>query len=145
MMPRTISRRSLIATAISGAVAWLGGHVSFLAARARCTYSKAGYSELIAMCSDLRCPRMIGKACLLALPAPESTRTSLTRTILADVRAVGQSHSLRIVLAQAIRERSRADFREGKVVTVDGWILSLTETRVYALAALLPEPEVPAA
>ena len=143
MMPRTISRRSLIATAISGAVAWLGGYVSFLAAHAGCKYSIAGYSELIAVCSDLRCPRTIGKACLLALPAPESTRSSLARTILADVRSVGQNRSLPAVLAQAIRERSRADFREGRVVTVDGWILSLTETRVYALAALLPEPRVP--
>jgi hypothetical protein len=40
-------------------------------------------------------------------------------------------------LLQAIRERSRVDFRVGKIVTVDGWMLSLTETRVYALAALL--------
>jgi len=45
------------------------------------------------------------------------------------------------MLAQAIKERSRTDFRDGRVVTVDGWILSLTETRVYALAALLNDSD----
>ena len=142
MMLRIISRRSLISTAISGAVAWLGGYVPYLTAHAGCVYSIPGYSELIALCSDLRCPRAIGKACLLALPAPESTRSSLARAILADARTAGQNRSSPDVLAQVVRDRSRADFRAGRVVTVDGWILSLTETRIYALAALLPEPRV---
>lgn len=45
-------------------------------------------------------------------------------------------------LPRAIRDRSRADFRDDRIVGVDGWMLSLTEVRVYALAALLPgEPE----
>jgi hypothetical protein len=144
-MPRTISRRSLFGTAISGVVACLGGHLSFLAARAGFTYSTAGYSELAALCSGLGCPRAIGKSCLLVLPARESTRSSLARIILADVRPQGENRSPPDLLAQAIRERGRADFREGRVVSVDGWILSLTETRIYALAALLPEPRVPAA
>ena len=39
-------------------------------------------------------------------------------------------------LAQAIRQRNRDDFATGRIVTIDGWMLSLTETRVYALAAL---------
>ena len=83
MIPRTISRRSLVATAISGTVAWLGEYLSFLTTDAGCAY----HSELIALCSDLRCPGTVGKACLLALPASESTRSSLARAILADVEA----------------------------------------------------------
>ena len=89
MMPRPISRRSLVAAAIGGAAAWLGGYVSFLAVRAGRPYSVSGYRELYALCSDLRCPRTIGKACLLALPATEGTRSSLARTILSDVRPAG--------------------------------------------------------
>lgn len=139
MIPPTISRRSVIATAISGAVAWLGGCMSFITAHFGSTHSIAGVSELIALCSKLRCPRTIGKACLLALPASESTRSTLARTILADVAPTRENHSSPDVLARAIRQRGRADFRQGRVVTVDGWILSLTETRVYALAAMLPE------
>ena len=56
------SRRSLVATAISGTVAWLGEHLSFLTTDA----GRAYHSELIALCSDLRCPWTVGKACLLA-------------------------------------------------------------------------------
>jgi hypothetical protein len=40
-------------------------------------------------------------------------------------------------LAQAIGQRSRDDFRDGRIVIVDGWMLSLTETRLYALATLM--------
>ena len=125
MIPRTISRRSLVATAIGGTVAWLGEYLSLLTTGAGCAY----HSELIALCSDLRCPETVGKACLLALPASESTRSSLARTILADVDLARRNRSASAVLAQAISERSRTDFRDGRVVTVDGWVLSLTETR----------------
>ena len=132
------SRRSLVATAISGTVAWLGEHLSFLTIDAGGAY----HSELIALCSDLRCPGTVGKACLLAFSASESTRSSLARAILADVDRARRNRSASAVLAQAISERSRTDFRDGRVVTVDGWVLSLTETRVYALAALLREAHV---
>jgi hypothetical protein len=60
--------------------------------------------------------------------------------ILEDVKAAGLDCSSASALAYAIRELSRDDFRRGRIVTVDGWMLSLTETRVYALAALLPQP-----
>lgn len=145
MIRWTISRRRLAATAVSGAAAWVGGSVSHLFARASLTYSTLGYSELTALCSDLRCPRTIAKACLLALPAPERTRSTLARAIFQDIRPAGENRPSRDVLAQVIRSRSRADFQEGRVLNVDGWILSVTETRVYALAALLPEPRVPVA
>lgn len=139
MMLRIISRRTLVATTISGAAAWLGSYVSFLTGRARFSCSIVGYGELIALCSDLRCPRSIAKACLVALPAPRSTPTSLAQAILADVAPVGGRRLLSDEFAQAVRIQGRADFREGRVVTVDGWTLSLTEARVYAFAALLPE------
>jgi hypothetical protein len=140
MMPPTISRRSLLATAISGPVTWLV-NVPFFVHVGR-VYSIPGYNELFALCSDLRCPQTIGKACLLALPMSENTRSSLARAILADVELARRNRSASDVLGQAISERSRTDFRDGRVVTVDGWILSLTETRVYALAALLREAHV---
>lgn len=143
MMHRVISRRRLVATAVSGAVAWLGGSVSTFAAQAVGTYSIVGYNELMALCAGLRCPKAIGEACLLALPAPERSRSTLARTILADVRPARASRSSPDALAQVIRTRSRADFQESKVAAVDGWVLSLTETRVYALAVSLPEPRVP--
>lgn len=36
-----------------------------------------------------------------------------------------------------LTQRVRRDFRDGDVVLVRGWVLSRTESRVYALAALL--------
>jgi hypothetical protein len=60
--------------------------------------------------------------------------------LLGDVQVAGGDCSSARALAQAIRELSRDDFRCGRIVTVDGWMLSLTETRAYALAALLLQP-----
>jgi hypothetical protein len=67
------------------------------------------------------------------LPATETSKEELTRLVLEDMHAAKTGRAL----AYAIRERSRNDFREGRIAIVDGWILSLTETRVYALTALL--------
>jgi hypothetical protein len=39
-------------------------------------------------------------------------------------------------LRAAVRERVRRDFAEGVVVSVDGWVLSRTEARLCAIAAL---------
>ena len=77
------SRRSLVATAISGTVAWLGEHLSFLTIDA----GRAYHSELIALCSDLRCPGPSAKPACSHSQWSESTRSSLARTILADVRS----------------------------------------------------------
>ena len=138
MISWTISRRSLVATAISGTAARLGEYLSSLTTDA----GRAYHGELIALCSDLRCPWTVGQACLLALPVVESTQSSLARTILADVRLARRNHSPSDGFAQAINERSQTDFRDGRVMTVDGWVLSLTETRIYALTALLREAHV---
>ncbi|MCB9545482.1 MAG: hypothetical protein H6706_06245 [Myxococcales bacterium] len=37
-----------------------------------------------------------------------------------------------------IRERHQADLAAGRTTQVDGWLLSLTEARLYGLYALLP-------
>lgn len=131
-------RRGLIATAIFGGTAWLGARASFLLASRAEAGSTIDSGALAALCWDLNPPGPIGKACLGALPAIEHTEPSLAREILGDMRAAGKDWSSASELARSIRERSRDDFRDGRIVTVDGWMLSLTETRVYALAALLP-------
>jgi hypothetical protein len=71
------------------------------------------------------------------LPATETSKEALTRLVLEDMQAARTGRAPVRALAYAIRERSRNDFREGRITIVDGWILSLTETRVYALTALL--------
>ena len=135
-----LRRRSLIAIAISAGATWLGGHVPLLKA-SRDQASLACDSEgFLAWCSRSRCPQTLGKACLQALPAIETSIAGLTRLILDGMSATGGDHWSTRALAQTIRDQSRKDFGEGRIVNVDGWMLSLTETRIYALAALLSQP-----
>ena len=140
MLRAMLSRRGLIATVIAAAAAWLG-HVSSRAIHGSQARSTSDDHALMELCAELGYPETIGKACLAALPATEASRASLVRAILGDARAARPPAR---PLAQAIRDRSREDFRDGRIVTVDGWMLSLTETRVYALAALLPQQRVDA-
>jgi hypothetical protein len=39
-----------------------------------------------------------------------------------------------VALRRSVGERSKDDFGHGRIVYVDGWMLSLTETRLYALS-----------
>jgi hypothetical protein len=43
------------------------------------------------------------------------------------------------VLASAMQQRVRDEYTRGEVVRVTGWILSVTEARLYALVALGPD------
>lgn len=141
MTPRAmLYRRGLITAALGGGATWLGGRMLFLVAGRGRVRSMSDSGTVVALCSDLSYPRTIGKACLEALPAIEASKASLTRVILANMPVAGRDGSSASALAHAIRDQSRDDFRDGRIVTVDGWMLSLTETRVYALAALLSQP-----
>ena len=122
-----LCRRGLIARGLAG---WSVGRVPLLAA------SVSGASVLAALCARWRCSRAIAQACLDVLPAGEASKEALTRRVLVDLRGAGEEGVSVHTLARAIRERSRDDFRDGRIVMVDGWMLSLTETRVYALTAL---------
>ena len=61
----------------------------------------------------------------------------LAPPILVEVSSSGRDLSSVIALRQAVRDQTRDDFRNKKILNVDGWVLSLTESRVYAMAALL--------
>jgi hypothetical protein len=140
-----LRRRSLIAIALSAGATWLGGCVPLLEASCDQASLTCDSEGLLAWCSRSRCPQPLGKACLEALPAIETSIAGLTRLILDGMSATGGDHWSTRVLAQTIRERSRKDFSEGRIVNVDGWMLSLTETRSYALSALLSQPHSTAA
>ena len=126
--PAMVCRRGLIARLLGG---WLARRAPFFAA------SLSGSAAIAALCSEWRCPGTIARACLAVLPAAEMSEDRLTRIVLEDIRTVEQEGLPVRALARAIRERSWDDFREGRIAMVDGWMLSLTETRVYALTALL--------
>ena len=93
-----------------------------------------GLGALAALCSELRCPGRIAEACLRALPPADASPQKLTQLILAGLPFAADASPLSVV-----REQSRVEFRDNKIIAVEGWILSVTETRVYALTALLSE------
>lgn len=72
-----------------------------------------------------------------ALPTAEASAQDLTRLIFADLSSGAIDYASVISLGNYVRARSHDDFRNGRTVTVDGWMLSQTEARVYALAGFL--------
>jgi hypothetical protein len=90
-------------------------------------------AALAALCADLPPTDALGRACQRALPGGVASAAPLAELILADL-PIAQT------LAAAVRQRSRDDFRDGRLVAVDGWMLSLTEARLYALATLRARP-----
>src|SRR6478672_4513290 len=133
-MMRQMSRRGLMAAAVAVCA------TRFFGSRAWPSDASAGRAEthpLFAACSDLKCPDAIGMACLRALPAAETSPTVLVSLIFQRAAPQVRDLTSSVVVRRLVRAKSRRDFRNGSVRHVDGWILSLTETRVYALTTLL--------
>lgn len=78
----------------------------------------------------------LGRAYLATVALERSPNLLVERIVTglpggyASVR--GNEAHLQTLLAQRLKE----DFRRGHTVTVDGWILSRTEARLFALAAI---------
>jgi hypothetical protein len=71
------------------------------------------------------------------LPASEASPDQLARLILAELSTTSCGCASVAALRRSIGESSQDDFGHGRIVYVDGWMLSLTETRLYARNALL--------
>ncbi len=128
-------RRDVLTAAIGGAAAWVGLRGGFGAAGSAA--ARSGHDALAAFCARLGCPEALGTACLQALPAEETAAQHLPRVILAQMRSTGGYGGSTAALRDWLRAQSRHDFAHGQIVYVDGWMLSRTETRVYALSTLL--------
>ena len=101
----------------------------------------AAASERLAACrglfSDRRSAGELGRRYLAQHPG-EADPFRLAETVFsewapAEARAAASS---RAVLRELLGERRRSDFRRGDVVSIGGWVLSRTECRVCAIAAL---------
>ena len=126
-----ISRRWLFA-ALAGAAAWGCSR----AVRARLVCRQDWRQVLTALFANPRGAVAIGSACLKALPPHQRSAGALTVAIAeaagCDRDAIVGGEPLRARLA----ERVRKEFADGEVLNVEGWLLSPTEARLYALAAL---------
>ena len=128
-----LSRRRLLAAATAGVgAAQLATAMPVLAATAippDATLTRL----LLAASAELRCPEAIRDSCRRALPAADGTPEILPALVLADLVSAGRDCTTPAAMRRALRAQSRDDFAAGRTIHVDGWMLSLTETRVYAL------------
>jgi hypothetical protein len=129
---RRFSRRRLFAAMLAGAMLLVPGRFRWAAAAGEAADGKLARRMLAAVLGDPRRAHSIGRACLKALPETESSADSLMLALDADrMRALSAS-----ALRSLARTQVRRDFAEGAVISVEGWVLSATEVRIYALAAL---------
>jgi hypothetical protein len=135
-LPPALSRRRLMAAAATAGGAGMIGCASLGALHGDRSLSLGGYRVLAEFCADLPCTDAISQACLRALPTDESSPQRLASLILGGMSSTSRRHLAAGTLHHAIRVQSRRDFARGDIVTVDGWMLSRTEVRLYALAAL---------
>ncbi len=96
-------------------------------------------SLLNILISDFAAAGRLGRAYLTAHPA-ELDLQRLVEDVLGSLRlqaAAGaiDSSSEAVMIARA-RRVVIDDYLAGRVVNIDGWVLSITEARLYALAAL---------
>jgi hypothetical protein len=89
---------------------------------------------LLALFNSRR-PRAIGLAYARSLPRDEISPQRLARAIVARQGDDGLSFASMASLRASVGARIRRDFADGEVVSVDGWLLSVTEARLCAFAA----------
>jgi hypothetical protein len=121
-------RRFLFVLGAGGlAAALLGGRF----AKRRWDRTLAG--RLAALLGDAEGPRTLGAA-WLALNPGEGGRSKLVRGLLGDLGGFRARFLEAEELKNRVAERIRSEYAAGTVVQVEGWILSLTEIRLCALA-----------
>ncbi len=90
---------------------------------------------LLALFTSSRRPNAIGLAYARRLPRDEISPQRLTSAIVARHGDDGLSFASMASLRASVGARIRRDFADGEVVSVDGWLLSVTEARLCAFAA----------
>ncbi len=122
-----VSRREFLLGTIASAIA-LGG----CGAMKPWMVDAPAPDWLAAACGDYAAAARFGKAYLTEHPK-EAQRELLEAAI---TKAAGPAHSGTETPFQRLDRRVRAEYVRDDTVLVERWILSRTEARVYALAAL---------
>ena len=127
--PARWSRRDVLGCGILGAIAASGG--------GRVAASAIPDGRLLyALFPDLRHVRALSRACLRFFPITVSADLLYAWIVPADCPDTENVAKI-AELRRSIRQRVRIDFAGDDTVHVDGWVLSITELRLYALAALI--------
>ena len=128
-------RQFLSAFALSGTLwtAWQSRARAWLASGRGATAA----DRLVAALRRPASAAVVGRAYLAGHPA-EADRSWLAERLGADLRCqdCDPARSDAARLRTGVARQLRADFAQSRVVRVDGWVLSVTEARLCALAAL---------
>jgi hypothetical protein len=136
---RPLTRR-LVNALLAGAIAWpaANGAVRLLVQEWPDFYGSPRY--LLLSIFRRRCSACaIGTACLKSLPYNESTGQQIWDKIVATAFCEAETMRSKEAVRRQIADQVRLDFAQGAVISVDRWLLSVTEARVYALIALSSE------
>jgi len=128
-----ISRRSANAL-LAGALAWPCLGVGTQQISSHCT--KVAQDALISIFENSRSASEIGSMCLKSVMVGARTTEDLANAIIVATECDTEALKSMQTLRQRISNRVRNDFAEGAVINVEGWVLSVTEAHLYALAAL---------
>jgi hypothetical protein len=131
-MSSPLRRRSFLALAGTAGAVVLGAAQpwrSLVAVRPR-TLATA----LLAVLADPRSAAVVGAAYLAVTPAEADREVLLTR--LASALRLGRTVPETGALRARLAARVERDFATGATCSVDGWVLSRTEARLGALAAV---------
>ena len=88
--------------------------------------------RLLQILRNKRTVREIGRRYRKIVPR-ENDAQALAQALLPSPRVTAPAS-----LQSAISEQIQRDFAEGRTLTLDGWVLSVTEARQCALYSLLP-------
>lgn len=133
------TRRRLVAAILAGSVLpTILRHWTLLLPNIQVTTQADSARKLVNVFHDKRSAAIVGAEYLRQVPY-EADPGCLVCEILAgtpETRRGLLSASLRI-LRESIRTKQRLDFEEGKVIYLHGWMLSVTEARLCALALMV--------
>ena len=132
---RLLSRRSVNAF-LAGAAVWPCNMAALQLAPNQADHPKSLQYMLISLFENPRSAYAIGTACLKSLPPNQCSLQQLTNAILAAAECDTETMKTKQAVRHCVANRVRDDFAEGAVVSIEGWLLSQTEARLYALVAL---------
>jgi len=89
---------------------------------------------LTSLSSEWLCIHDIAAACVRVLPGEEISPPALMLAILGRTSICLAEWMTAATVRQIIAKRIHVDFLRHDTVCADGWILSMTEARLYALA-----------
>ena len=132
------TRRSFLLTALAGALG-AGVLAACSAPRDTDTALQKWSAWLLGNTASRAAAVRLGKAYLRVYPADGDKRVLLAeidKVITANLETGTLESADASQLGAALERAVRADYAADRVVAVEGWVLSVTEARLYAAAAL---------